>query len=252
MPGAIQSIERAAAALRLLASGPRPLTLQEVSGSLGLAKATTHGILRTLVDVGFVDQDRSTGRYEVGAGLVNLPSGHLDGNTLRSYAINWADTLAARTGETVKVGMLVANRVEVVHHVFRPDDAPQRILTGQTLPLHATALGKILLAHNPAVLATVAKRHLEPCTHRTMSTSSALVRQVAAARLDGTAAEVEELTVGEASVAAPVRGRGGLVVAALGVSGSVERLCDGQGRVRRGFLDQVRDVARVMSREFGG
>ena len=252
MPGAIQSIERAAAALRLLASGPRPLTLLEVSASLGLAKGTTHGILRTLVDVGFVDQDRQTGRYDLGAGFTGLTSGHLDANTLRSYAINWADTLAARTGEQVKVGMLINNRVEVVHHVFRPDGTPQTMTTGELLPLHATALGKALLAHHPAALSAVAGTALEACTHRTVTSAAELLRQVALARAEGSATEVEELVVGAASVASPVRGRGGLVVASVGLSGPVERVCDGQGRVRSRFVDEVRGVARVMSKEFGG
>ena len=251
MPGAIQSIERAAAVLRLLASGPRPLTLLEVAASLGLAKGTAHGILRTLVDVGFVDQDRHTGRY-VGDGLARLSSGHLDASTLRSYAINWADTLAARTGEEVKVGMLIHHQVEVVHHVFRPDGTPQTMATGERLPLHATALGKALLAHSPAALSAVAGARLETCTHRTVTSPAQLLRQVSLARTEGSATEVEELVVGEASVASPVRGRGGLVVAAVGLSGPVERVCDARGRVRSTFADEVRGVARVMSKEFGG
>lgn len=252
MPGAIQSIERAAAVLRLLASGPRPLTLLEVAASLGLAKGTTHGILRTLVDVGFVDQDRYTGRYEVGEGLARLSAGHLDASTVRSCAINWADTLAARTGEQVKVGMLLSRQVEVVHHVFRPDGSPQTVATGELLPLHATALGKVLLAHHPAALSAVAGGPLEQCTHRTVTAPAELLRQVSRARTEGSATDVEELVVDEASVAAPVRGRGGLVVAAVGLSGPVERVCDGQGRVRPALTEQVRGVARVMSTEFGG
>ena len=63
MPGSIQSIERAAAVLRLLAAPPGRLTLGQIVASLHVAKGTAHGIVRTLVDVGFVAQDSSTGKY---------------------------------------------------------------------------------------------------------------------------------------------------------------------------------------------
>ena len=61
MPGSIQSIERAAAVLQLLARGHGPLGVGEIAASLSLPKGTTHGILSTLRAVGFIDQDAATG-----------------------------------------------------------------------------------------------------------------------------------------------------------------------------------------------
>ena len=72
MPGTVQSIERAAAILRMLAGGTGRLGLGEIARSLDLAKGTTHGILRTLQHVGFVEQDRVSGRYQLGAALLHL------------------------------------------------------------------------------------------------------------------------------------------------------------------------------------
>lgn len=66
MPGRIQSIERAAAILRLMAGGARGLSLAEISRSLDLPKGTVLGILRTLQHVGFVEQDDATGQYQLG------------------------------------------------------------------------------------------------------------------------------------------------------------------------------------------
>ena len=62
MPGSIQSIERAAAVLRLLASTDRPLGLAELAAALDLPRPTAHGIVRTLRDVGFVEQDAAAAR----------------------------------------------------------------------------------------------------------------------------------------------------------------------------------------------
>src|SRR6185295_8037559 len=148
MPGSIQSIERAAAVLRLLGGAGRPLALAEVAAPLDLPRPTAHGILRTLRDVGFVDQDRDTGRYTLGVGLERLHGGW-DRYELRARAMNWADSLAGSTGQEVLLGMPAGAGLEVVHHVFRPDGSPQRLRTGETLPLHATAVGKCLLAFAP-------------------------------------------------------------------------------------------------------
>ena len=125
MPGSVQSIERAAAVLRLLAGGTGRLGCGEVANSLGLAKGTAHGILRTLQEVGFAEQDRPTGKYLLGAGLLALTVPRLDPNELRSLALNWMDSLAARSGETVRLGVLDRGSVLVAHHGFRPDDSPQ-------------------------------------------------------------------------------------------------------------------------------
>ena len=67
----------------------------------------------------------------------------------------------------------------------------------------------------------------------------------------GWAAAVEEMTVGEASVALPIRGYGGLVVGAIGISGAVERICDGKGQPKSSLVTYVRDAARAVSRDLG-
>ncbi len=250
MSGTIQSIARAAAVVRLLSSGTRGLTLLEVSAALGLAKGTTHGILRTLVDVGFVGQDATTGRYDVGDRLSSLGGSRIDANTVRSMTLNWADTLASRAGESVHVGVLRGLQVEVAHHVFRPDDTEQDMHTGAVLPVHASAMGKVLLAYDPVAQERVLAEHQELLTHRTVTDPRAIAHHLDAVRRDGAATEVEELVLGQAAAAAPIRGRGGIVVAAVEVSGDVHRICDARGQVRTSFVTHVRSVARTMSRDF--
>jgi DNA-binding IclR family transcriptional regulator len=251
MPGRIQSIERAAAILRLLASGSGRLGVSEIADSLGLARGTAHGILRTLQNVGFVEQDGATGKYQLGAWLLHLGTSYLDVNELRSRAINWADALAARSGEAVRLGTLLEGKVLVVHHVFRPDDTLQTLDVGSLLPPHASALGKVLLAYEPSAAAAFGRGLLEPYTRRTITSAAALSRSLTAVRDHGWAAEVEEMTVGEASVAVPIRGIGGLVVGAMGISGAVERVCDGRGQPKPALLSCVRDAARAVSRDLG-
>ncbi|GLX99770.1 MULTISPECIES: IclR family transcriptional regulator [Actinoplanes] len=248
MPGTVQSIERAAAILRTLAGGPGRLGLSEIARSLDLAKGTTHGILRTLQRVGFVEQDRVSGHYQLGGALLHLGTSYLDINELRSRSINWADPLAARSGEAVRIGTVLEGRVLVVHHVFRPDDTFQTLDVGSLLPLHATALGKVLLAYR-AGGATAAQ--LDAYTRKTVISKRELSTALDQVREAGWGADVEELTLGQAAVAAPIRGYGGLVVGAIGVSGPVERICDSRYRPRQHLVTCVRDAARAVSRDLG-
>jgi DNA-binding IclR family transcriptional regulator len=342
VPGQVQSIARAAAILRLLAGGSGRLGLLEIARALDLPKGTAHGIVRTLQDVGFVEQDKTSGKYQLGAALLHLGTSYLDVNELRSRSINWADPLAARSGEAVRIGTLLDSKVLVVHHVFRPDDTLQTLDVGALLPPHATALGKVLLAYQAGGLATSDPRSeatrtdgagasgprerserqsarsgglatsdatrtdgggasgprerserqsarsgglatsdptrtdgagasgprerserqpaqsragygdLEAYTRRTLATPRALARALTAIREAGWGSDIEEMTVGEAGIAAPIRGYGGLVVGAIGISGPVERVCDAHGQPRIALVTHVREAARAVSRDLGG
>src|SRR5207302_1032149 len=119
----IQSIDRATAILKALASGPRRLGVSELAERLGLARPTVHGLLQTLQSHGFVEQDSYSDKYQLGPGLLQLGYSYLDLNELRARSIAHADHLASRTGAAVRVGVMHGSSVVVVHHVFRPDAA---------------------------------------------------------------------------------------------------------------------------------
>src|SRR5712692_987061 len=146
----IQSLDRATAILKALASGPRRLGVSELAERLGLARPTVHGLLQTLQAHGFVEQDPYSDKYQLGPGLLQLGYSYLDLNELRARAIGHADHLATRTGAAVRVGVMHGSSVVVVHHVFRPDATFGVPEVGIQLPLHASALGKAILAYSPA------------------------------------------------------------------------------------------------------
>lgn len=250
MPGTVQSIERAAAVLRLLAQSTRPLGVVEIAHALSLPKGTAHGIIRTLHTVGFVDQDERSGRYQLGSKLVRLGGHQLDRNELRSCAMNWADTLASRTGESVRIGVLdQPSQVTIVHHVFRPDDSIQVMEVGRLLPSHACALGKAILAHTPSNGAWLKDNTLEAFTARTVTDGRALLGQLSTVRERGWASDVEELDSREASVAAPIRDHGGVVVGAVAITGSTKALCDSGRNPRPRLAARVMETARAITGE---
>jgi DNA-binding IclR family transcriptional regulator len=250
VPRGIQSIERAAAILRLLSGPTRRLGVVDLSGELGLSKGTVHGLLRTLRHVGFVEQDAESGKYQLGAALLHMGSSYLDGNELRTRALNWSDALAGRTQEAVRIGTLHDAQVLIVHHVFRPDDSFQTLDVGSLLPAHATALGKVLLADHSYLVAELAKRGFPSFTEATITDEARLERELARVRERGWATEMGELTHNQVSCAAPITDRSGVTVGAMGIFGPPERLLTAR-QPRGELLAYVREAARAVSRELG-
>jgi len=249
VPGTVQSLERAAAILHAIAGSGGQMGVTELAGAVGLAKTTAHGLLRTLLELGFVEQDPRTGRYALGAGLLGLGSHDLDANELRSRSSNWADALASRSGCAVRLGTLAGFQVVVVHHVFRPDDSPQELEVGLVLPAHATALGKVLLASRPARNRPAPDVRLERLTPATVTDPVALAAELEVVRGRGWALAREERVPGAAAIAAPVRGAGGLVVGALGITGAVREVVTAAGEARPALVGMVTDAAAAVSRE---
>lgn len=244
-------MERAAAVLRVLAAHNEPMALTQLATSLDLAKGTVHGIIRTLVEVGFVDQDPETSLYDVGRGLLTLGPARLDRNELRSKALNWSDALAAHTGEAVLVAVFEEGEAVVAHHVYRPDRSAQTVLTGSRVVLHATALGKILLAYDPRAVRRLPVEAMEALTYRTITDRSRLLQDLAGVRDQGYAAAVEEVQSGIASIAAPIRDKDGYVIAAIGIQGRVEAVCDAKLHPKATLTKHVLNVSRSISRELG-
>jgi DNA-binding IclR family transcriptional regulator len=250
MPGHIQSIERAAAILRLLSGRSRRLGVVDLAGELDLPKGTVHGLLRTLQSVGFVEQDTETGKYRLGAALLHMGSSYLDGNELRARALNWSDALAARTQEAVRIAMVHDAQVLIVHHVFRPDDTLQTLDVGSLLPAHATALGKVLLAHHPYASTELNRRELATFTTATITDHAALDREFAQVRAQGWGAEIGELFPHQMSIAAPIKDRQGVVVGAIGIFGAPERMLNSRGP-RGDLVGYVLGAGRAVSQELG-
>jgi DNA-binding IclR family transcriptional regulator len=147
------------------------------------------------------------------------------------------------------VGLAQDDRVLIVHHAFRPDASLQMLEVGAVLPLHATALGKAVLAHAGDVAEhDVLEGELPKLTGRTLS-APALRAELADVRARGYAVEREEAVLGEASVAAPIFSRRGTVVGAIGVFGAPERILDANGDPKPSGL--VVEAARAISRELG-
>jgi DNA-binding IclR family transcriptional regulator len=245
----IQSVDRAARILRALASGPRRLGVSELADRLDIARPTVHGLLQTLQSHGFVEQDRESEKYQLGPGLLHLGNSYLDLNELRSRSILDAERLAERTSASVRVGVMHGPTVVVVHHVFRPDATFQVLEVGAELPVHASALGKAILAYAPRELVNdLVAEGLPKLTGRTLA-AKGLRAELKDTRKTGIARERDEAVLGESSLAGTIFDRSGTAVGAIGVVGETETIMP-RGP-SKGLRAAVVDAARGISRELG-
>ena len=245
----IQSVDRAARILKLLASGPRRLGVSELADRLEMTRPTVHGLLQTLQAHGLVEQDRESDKYQLGAGLLQLGVSYLDLNELRGRSIVHAERLATRTDAAVRVGVLHGPSAVVVHHVFRPDASLQILEVGAQLPAHASALGKAMLAYRPPdVLARLLEQEPPRLTARTLS-AKGLRADLASTRERAYARERDEAVLGESSIAAPIFDHAGQVVGAIGVVGDTERILP--RAPAKATVAAVTEAARGVSRELG-
>jgi DNA-binding IclR family transcriptional regulator len=198
----IQSVDRAVRILKALAGGPGRLGVSELSDRLGLAKGTVHGLLRTLQAHGLVEQHPDSDKYQLGPtappALEPLPRSERAAFPFARYS----EALAGRADEAVRVGAFHGDGMLVVHHVFRPDTSLQILEVGSLLPLHATALGKAVLAYlDQEVRLDLVGLEPAKLTGQTLVTRTALGRELATVRERGYALEKEEAVLGEGGVA---------------------------------------------------
>ena len=246
----IQSVARAARLLKALGGDASRLGVTELAERVGLAKGTVHGLLRTLEDEGLVQQDAETGKYQLGMALFQLGSTVLENHPLRGRSVFWADALANRTRQSARVGVLHGDHVVVVHHVFRPDDTVQILEVGASIPWHACALGKAIVAHlpEPDRDRLLGGPH-DRLTGSTLVGADALRPELARVAAAGLAQDDQEAIVGEAGLAAPVFDAGGRTTGALGITGPVERLTSARSAAT--LQGAVRECARGLSRDLG-
>lgn len=219
--GSNQSVERALSVLRTFTSGRAELRMSDVAKAAGLGLSTASRLLATLESAGFVDRDPVSGLYRLGLDVVSLGGAVLNSHPVHRVARQIAQNLAAQLGLGANVAVRRGDRLFYLLN-FEGRQAPRSfMLAGQTNPLHATGLGKSLLTGlTPAQRrALLTGTNLISYTPATLTTHEALDADLERTIARGYATEIEELALGRACVAAPIRDASSEVVAALSVSG---------------------------------
>ncbi len=218
----VQSIERAFAVLGALADGPVGVT--DVAGRVGLPKSTAARMLASLEREGAVEQVPGETRYRLGPRIVVLAAGLRDTRGLVAIAHPTLVALAGELGEAAGLSVPDGRTVHYVDQVDSPNPVQVRDWTGSRIPMHAVSSGQVFLAHlAPPALARFLAEPLERFTPRTLTDAGALLERLRDVRRDGHGWVRDEFAEGIASVAAPIAGVDGEVVAAVHIHGPTYR-----------------------------
>lgn len=244
--GGHRAANRVVDILELLARRPDGLILRDVSAQLEAPKSSLLPLLRALTARGYVAQGRA-GEYRIGPGAAGLGAAASPSRDLIEVARPLLTALMRRTGETVFLGTLGSDRTSIVYadrvesaHIIRYAGG-----VGDRRPLHATSIGKAILAFLPAgereeILASLPlSRH----TERTVTSRPALRASLEEVRKNGVCVTIEELVPGASGLAAPIFDGHSRVVGACAIGGPTDRV---RPRLRT-LATEVKATARALS-----
>lgn len=228
----MQSVERAAALLRAVAAASGPAaSAAALAGTVGLNRTTTWRLLTALEQERLVTRDRRTGTYSLGFALIDL-AGQAGGADLVRSAESVLRDLAARSRETAALAMMRDDGLTYVAEVTSGAVVAAG-WQGRQVPLHATSTGKVLLACTGTGTDDLRDRlgvspggRLPRFTRTTITSLTALAKELALTRERGYAVCRGEFESSAWGVSAPVLDAGGRPVAVVSVWGPGERLTD--------------------------
>jgi DNA-binding IclR family transcriptional regulator len=220
-----QSVERAAAVLRAFSAGRPELRLSDVARLSGLGLSTASRLLGTLEALEFVERDEVSGLYRLGPGVLALAGAAVNEHPVHRAGRQVAQQLAHESGLGANLAVRRGGAVFYLCN-FEGGLAPKSYtMMGQSNPLHATGLGKCLLTGlDPATRRSLLPDPLPAYTGRTLTSPDGLDAELDLVLRRGYATEIEELALGRACVAAPIRDGAGETVGALSVSGPLSAI----------------------------
>lgn len=245
----IQSVDRALRILDLFDDQTPELRITDMSQRMNLHKSTLHSLLKTLQKHGYIEQDAESGKYRLGLKLLERGQLLLQNMDIRTVARKTLGELSRLTGQTTHLVIRDGREGVYIDKVEGEKAAIRYSRIGRRVPLHTSAVGKVLAAHMPpaeleALLADYAfVRH----TPATITDKAAFLAEMEQVRKRGYALDLEENEPGVRCAAVPIFDHAGKIVAAMSISTLVSAVGDETLKQYADMLMQgARDVSGLM------
>jgi IclR family pca regulon transcriptional regulator len=244
-PDFMTSLARGLAVIRAFADTRKPQTIAQVSQQTGIPRAAVRRCLHTLRQLGYVDAE--VNNFSLRPKILTLGYSYLSSTPLTVAAQPCLNGVSKALGESSSLAVLDEDQVLYVARAATGRVMSVSLSTGSRLPAYCTSLGRVLLAHLPEAEldAYLARTALLPKTEHTVTDKERLREVLAQVRRDGYALIDEELELGLRSIAVPVKGASGRVLAALNVGAQAGRA--EPGRMIAEFLPVLRQGAQELA-----
>jgi IclR family KDG regulon transcriptional repressor len=217
-------VGKALSLLVLLGEFAQGATATELAGQADLPFSTTHRLLQSLIREGFASFDAHSKRYLLGLRVFQLSQHVSSANGLAGSSMPVLRTLTGHTREASILGVLDGDHVLTVSKVDGPQAFRVTSDPGTRSPLHATALGKVLVAFADDPDALIGTLDFHPRTECTITDREEFRAEIGQVRARGYGTMREENEVGMHALACPVRAAGGRVIGAVAIAAPVFRL----------------------------
>ena len=214
----VQSLDRGLSVIRAFDAEHPKLTLSEVAASTGLSRAAARRFLRTLVQLGYMRSEGS--RFALRPKILELGYAYLSSLTLPEVSMPHLEQLVEQVHESSSVSELDGDDVIYIARVPTKRIMTVTISVGTRFPAYATSMGRVLLAAQSEERLDdyLESASLRGLTGHTITSATALRRELRKIRAQGWALVDQELEEGLRSIAAPIRDADGQVIAAINVS----------------------------------
>jgi DNA-binding IclR family transcriptional regulator len=233
--------------LDILVSQPQGMRLTDISQALGAPVSSTHNLLQTMLAAEVVDVTDDL-RYTVGPRAVRMGVRIVNSLDVRTIGHRHLEKLAKALGNDVYLAMRVGDRVVYVDRFRVSEPVSVNIRLGDSLALHATAVGKLFAAYEPELRDVVMRRTRRRLTPATIIDAVDLDAELSRIRSAGFSVSREEAYEGIVGIAVPVRSASGGLAAAIHVSALRAGLSDDRERT---FVEQTRAIAAEIEEDLG-
>ncbi|MFO6420741.1 IclR family transcriptional regulator C-terminal domain-containing protein [Hylemonella sp. W303a] len=219
----VQSFARGLEVIRSFSAQAPQQTLSEVAARTGLTRAGARRILLTLQTLGYVDSDGKL--FRLTARILDLGFAYLSSMPIWSLAEPVMEALVEEAKESCSAAVLDGSDIVYVLRVPTHKIMRNTLGIGSRLPAYCTSLGRVLLAglDDETVLRCLEAHPPRPLTRHTTTDPQTLLIKIQQVRKQGWSLVNQELEEGLLSLAAPIRDRAGRTIAALNLSGQVNR-----------------------------
>ncbi|MGX4640207.1 IclR family transcriptional regulator domain-containing protein [Massilia sp. SYSU DXS3249] len=244
-PSFMTSLARGLAVVQAFSDSRKPQTIAQISQKTGIPRAAVRRCLYTLQQLGYVDAELNN--FSLRPKVLTLGYSYLSSTPLTVSSQPYLNAISQKLGESCSLAVLDDGEVLYVARSAASRVMSVALNTGSRLPAYCTSLGRVMLAHlAPQELdAYFARVKLKAMTDKTVTSQKRLREILANVRQDGYAINDEELELGLRSIAVPVRGASGQVLAALNVGAQAARISN--ERMREEFLPVLQRGAQELA-----
>ena len=223
-PSFMTSLARGLAVLQAFSDARKPQTIAQISQKTGIPRAAVRRCLYTLQQLGYADAELNN--YTLRPKVLTLGYSYLSSTPLTISAQPYLNNISRALNESSSLAVLDEDEVLYVARAATSRVMSVALNTGSRLPAYCTSLGRVMLAHLPPAELDqyLASTKLRAMTKNTVVSQKGLREILAGVREQGYAINDEELELGLRSIAVPVRGASGTVLAALNVGAQAARV----------------------------